>query len=420
MNVTQHGMMRRPVDPPGSTILSSLSSNKRTLYIVCFIAFFAISMKTFGLVDPSHCMDNVETRTIMYTPETLSDQDVPKRSPKEMLYLAKSTPLIVPAGAVILKNKHLQVSAEECLGPFCHDKPIQSDNTVPVEGDVIVSQLHSHYFHFVYETLLRSWGLHLHGVLEKYPNSSILWFGGQSLLKQNIDMMKAIWPEFPINRSIFGKPNTQYQVDHLSTMIVTRHNDYHSKKSWQDYNFWLMNSIRETLKIVDNPKEELFISRRGIRRGIAREDELYKALKSSILPNLRIVLPDNFSVAEQAQIFANAKLIIAPHGGSLTNALFSNWDKMILIEFTKANSGGSFATFRMDLQVRQHYLLKCQSVPCNGTKKECDPWNTQIDANVQNATKIIQDILLGNQPLRGDIFVRADQMNDSESDAANM
>ena len=117
--------------------------------------------------------------------------------------------------------------------------------------------------------------MHLHGVLEKYPNSTILWFGGHSLLEQNIDMMKAIWPEFPMNRSIFGKPNTQYQVDHLSTMIVTRHN-YHNKESWQDYNFWLMNSIRETLKIVDNPREELFfITRRGIRRGIARENELY-------------------------------------------------------------------------------------------------------------------------------------------------
>jgi len=336
-------------------------------------------------------------------------KDVPalrKDLPKEVLYLAKSTPMIIPGGTVVLRHKYLEIVGKECLGPYCIDKPIDPDNIVHIEGDVIVSYLSNHFFHFVFDTLLRLWGLHLHGALEKYANATILWYGDKTPPnKECIEMMKVIWPEFPMNKSIIAKGGTAYKVDDLSTMAMTRHNQYHDKNPWQDYNFWLLDSIRETMTIVHEPKDELFISRRGHRRGIAREDELYAALKSSILPKLRLVLPDDFSVAEQAQQFANAKLIIAPHGGSLTNAIFSNWDKMVLIELTKANGGGQFATYRMDLQVKQHYLLKCQSAPCNGTATQCDPWNTPIDINVQNATETIKTIILGKTSLQEEIFI---------------
>ena len=134
------------------------------------------------------------------------------------------------------------------------------------------------------------------------------------------------------------------------------------------------------MSFVDEPNDQLYISRRGYRRAIALEDELYVALKS-LIPKLINILPDDFSVAEQAIRFANAKLIIAPHGASLTNVIFSNWDKVVLIEFTKASSGGFFATFRNDLQVKKHYLLKCQSLPCKckksskkGCKCDLGPW----------------------------------------------
>jgi len=327
--------------------------------------------------------------------------------PKEVTYLAKSTPMIVPGGTIFLRDNYLEISGWECLGPYCHNnKPINYPNIVHIEGDVIVSHLSNHYFHFVYDTLLRLWGLNLHGALEKYANSTILWYGqGTSPNKESIEMMKVIWPDFPMNKFIIPKGNTAYKVDDLSTMVMTRHNQYHDKDPWKDYNFWLLDSIRETMDLVDEPKDEVFISRRGHRRGIAREDELYAALKSSILPNLTRILPDDFSVAEQAQQFANAKLIIAPHGGSLTNAIFSNWDKMVLIELTKANAGGSFATYKMDLHVKQHYLLKCQSVLCSGNAKQCDPWNTPIDINVENATETIKNIILGKQSPQEKIFI---------------
>lgn len=369
----------------------------------CFAGLVSFSMVSHILaIKP--LMQNNNSMQIQLAP---SKESIPKNPSDEIIldYLAKSKPIILPGGSVMVRGHYLEIGGKECFGPICSEEP---DDFVHIEGNIIASQISHHFFHFVYETVLQLWGLHLHGVLDKYPNSTFIWFGhgsGETLPnKRNIEMLKAIWPEFPMEKWIAGRKDLTYKVAHPSMMVVTRHNDYHEKKAWQPYNFWLLNSIRKTLQIVDEPNDELFISRKGIRRGIAREDELYAALKSSILPNLRRVLPDDFSVAEQTRQFANAKLIIAPHGASLTNTIFSNWDKIVLIELSKARNGG-FATYRNDLQVKEHYLLKCQSAPCPGNTTHCDPWDTAIDVNVENATETIKNILSGGHSWKDQIFI---------------
>jgi capsular polysaccharide biosynthesis protein len=164
--------------------------------------------------------------------------------------------------------------------------------------------------------------------------------------------------------------------------------------------------MRETLDIPESPQNEIFISRKGYRRGIEREDDLFAALLPSF-PNLRSILPDDFSVAEQAVLFSNAKLIISPHGASLTNVVFSNWDKVVLIEFSPERSE-FFATFRNDLQVKRHYLMKCQSVPCKtkNKQKNCDVWEQQIDVDVAHSTEVIKSIMSDAHADREDFVIR--------------
>jgi len=351
----------------------------------------------------SHAFGEVSNATTVLA---AANNDAKDYNPHTAKYLAKSAPLIVPGGEVVFRDNHLQIFGTECLGPICNDDEQKASDvaTTTIEGDVIVSHLTTHYFHFVYETVLRLWGLRLHGTMDKYPNATILWFGSNRMPKTSVEMMSVMWPDFPVKNFVYGKQAHRYKADDLSTMILTRHNDYHNKKDWQAYNFWLINSMRETFDIVENPQEELFISRRGNRRAIDREEELFRALQS-FLPNLRLVLPEDFSQVKQARLFANAKLIIAPHGASLTNALFSNWDKMVLIEFTKSASASSpvYGTYRNDLQVKQHYLLKCESVEC--PKGNCKLWDTNIDVNVQNATDTIKLILGNDTHVPKDFFI---------------
>jgi capsular polysaccharide biosynthesis protein len=124
---------------------------------------------------------------------------------------------------------------------------------------------------------------------------------------------------------------------------------------------------------------------------------------------LRRILPDDFTVPQQAELFAHAKLIIGPHGASLTNVIFSNWNELVVIEFSPAKDDGNFATFKRDLRVKRHHVLQCQSVPCkvvNPKSNECDVWERQIDVNVTQATQVINSILLGGQPDHEDYVIR--------------
>ena len=192
----------------------------------------------------------------------------------------------------------------------------------------------------------------------------------------------------------------------MNTIIVPRFNDYHVNDQWWDYNCWLITNVRQTVGIIDNPRDQLCISRGGYRRAILHEDELYFAIKS-FLPNIKRVRPDDYSVQQQKEFFANAKLIISPHRACLTNALFSNWDKLTLIEFTKQDRGGLWVSFKADLRVKQHYVIKCPSPRnCTGNEWECDPWNTPIDLDVTNAVQIIQDILAEKHSVDDDIFAK--------------
>ena len=98
------------------------------------------------------------------------------------------------------RGHYLEIGGKECLGFICSDK---QDNFVHIEGNAIASQITHHYFHFMYETVLQLWGLHLHGMLDKYPNSTFIWFGaGRETLpdKRNVEILKAIWPEFPMEK----------------------------------------------------------------------------------------------------------------------------------------------------------------------------------------------------------------------------
>jgi len=333
------------------------------------------------------------------------------------LYRVKSAPAVVPGGSVGIDTTSdnrpwFVYGSRECTGAFCSTLEKQRF----INGDAIVLYVSHHYFHFMYETALRLYPLFLHDNLaERYRNATVLCYPDVPN-ENNFDFLKAIFGSdfFSRDNYVKAEKNLLYKVHSESTLIVPRFNDYHSGPKFRPYNIWLLQSLRHQLiRVVEDPQAELFISRRGYRRGVEREDDLFASLRKSVLPDLQQVLPDDYSVAEQAKMFANAKLIIAPHGASLTNVLFANWKKLVLIEITPRHSSGGFASFRNDLRVEQHYMLQCESVPCSvpmndtNAEKLCDPWNRQIDVHVENATRVVESILTEKHGKQEDFYIAA-------------
>ena len=74
--------------------------------------------------------------------------------------------------------------------------------------------------------------------------------------------------------------------------------------------------------VLAEPSERLYISRDSATakgRCIDNNDEIENLMRSR---GFDIVLPEKHSVQEQAALFANARVIVAPHGAGLTNIVF--------------------------------------------------------------------------------------------------
>eukprot|EP00797_Seminavis_robusta_P014920 Sro2247_g320640.1 Inherit from bactNOG: Capsular Polysaccharide Biosynthesis Protein-Like Protein (291) ;mRNA; r:8680-9552 len=254
-----------------------------------------------------------------------------------------------------------------------------------------------HYFHFVFETATMLEALHIHGMLEEFPDATLLCYDAipSPSSRQMLELMGIPLP----GRIELGKPDVLYQATGL--MIVPPFHNYHyHREPYSSYNQWLLQSIRSRMtpsKLVTNTSRTItsdndgkgraiFVSRKGYRRGIQQEEELFTKLKT-VLPHLESILPDDFSVAEQANLFASADLIISPHGASLTNLIFADWSKVTVVEVTPVTRA---ASFRMDTGVQRHYLFTCPSEP-----GEKDLWDKHLDCDVDNMVDVIKtDVLV--------------------------
>lgn len=76
-------------------------------------------------------------------------------------------------------------------------------------------------------------------------------------------------------------------------------------------------SLPDELRDVDR----VFVSRRGADRRFVRN--LYELRPILEEYGVRIVRPEQYSVAAQVELFGNADLVVGPHGAGLTNLLFT-------------------------------------------------------------------------------------------------
>ncbi|MBP1966970.1 glycosyltransferase family 61 protein [Paenibacillus aceris] len=89
---------------------------------------------------------------------------------------------------------------------------------------------------------------------------------------------------------------------------------------------WAADFLKQELMINKKIKpvqgyERLFISRSKARkRMLLNESDIYDTLEPY---GFQYVILEDLTVAQQIQLFASAKVIVAPHGAGLTNAVFS-------------------------------------------------------------------------------------------------
>jgi len=91
---------------------------------------------------------------------------------------------------------------------------------------------------------------------------------------------------------------------------------------------WLRRSFFQALPPAGEPIDCLVVSRRRARsRKIVNEDKLLAVL-APFAP--RCVALEDFSLAQQIDLFRRARLIVAPHGAGLTNLVFARPDATVI------------------------------------------------------------------------------------------
>lgn len=235
---------------------------------------------------------------------------------------------------------------------------IRNEDIVNLDSDVIFIILHDNYFHFIHETLFMLESLRLHGLFTKVTNPMILnsdastpWFANE--------LFRLFQFKFDTVKFQTALPGVGYRVTENKSLIIPYHKSKHSPavhmNEYLDNQYVLMKSLKSRLKVQNNnPSQIIYISRKHEKRNIPQEDELLVLLKASF-PSLKIVSDiGKLWVEEQQKLFADAKIVIAPHGAALTNMIFSNWQKVILIEITGVSKGFSFHSW---LLVEHHYVI---------------------------------------------------------------
>ncbi|MCC0179234.1 glycosyltransferase family 61 protein [Waterburya agarophytonicola K14] len=106
---------------------------------------------------------------------------------------------------------------------------------------------------------------------------------------------------------------------------------------------WLKQKMLGNISNLENKhisfSSKVFVSRRkALGRRIANENEVMEALKPL---GFTPYILEEMSYIEQVKLFAQAKVIIAPHGAGLTNLIFA--DNPIILELFGAYVGREFA-----------------------------------------------------------------------------
>lgn len=154
--------------------------------------------------------------------------------------------------------------------------------------------------------------------------------------------------------------------------------------NYQDF-LWIKQLLsRDSSDSIGGCADHIYLSRNKFGdRGIENEEELFKMLSKY---NFIKVHPEELSIVEQVKLLSEAKVVIGPHGSSLTNAIFSN--RATIIEFFNYNVPLFFYCYSQ-VMGHKHYPIYCKSY--DHTK------SSFMDVNVGEVENLIRRVIYDNQ-----------------------
>jgi hypothetical protein len=277
----------------------------------------------------------VAQHSYLYQNNKWSDQS-------EFLSLLKSSVSIEPSKGLILYNNNTIVEEsrinnyvfpEFSKNPQKNKTVTQVDRAYYFDGHVGES-----YYHFFSEVLSAYFIFIKHSPEKKLP----------IIIHKNIYALK--WFQFLL-------ATTDLSFFHFiildDTHIVIKNLYFakgaFSKVYWQSFREWIKPSL-----VVNEKSRRVFLDREiGVGRNLKNKKEILEILNRF---NFEIIDTENFSMEEQIELMGETKFLVAIHGAGLTNLIFSDPQKISVLEINPI--------FRGEDKLRPHYywLAKCLNI----------------------------------------------------------
>lgn len=158
---------------------------------------------------------------------------------------------------------------------------------------------------------------------------------------------------------------------HCDSLTTTTHPIYHVPS------LFVTNWLRKTfLPLVSQPEgpRRIFISRKGSRRCLDNEDDIYTSLADIGFVRLNL---DQLPLVEQIGIFQNANIIVGSHGAGLTNLAFCKPGTRVVEIFDSTHIHCMYWVLAERLDLKYRAVIHGDLPTANGTPstKRRDPLN---------------------------------------------
>jgi capsular polysaccharide biosynthesis protein len=141
--------------------------------------------------------------------------------------------------------------------------------------------------------------------------------------------------------------------------------------------------VRSVSSLSEPPSRMIYVSRRQARlRPIENESELERVMEDL---GFEVCLMENMNLRQQWETFAQAKILVAPHGAALSNLLASQSGAVVVEIFQAGTNNDCYARLSCDLGLNYRYY-----------KSERSPdGHSRVDVNA--VAEMVQG-LLANPP----------------------
>jgi tetratricopeptide (TPR) repeat protein/capsular polysaccharide biosynthesis protein len=203
------------------------------------------------------------------------------------------------------------------------------------------------YYHWTFDLIPRIEILRRSGI----DLEDIDWFVVNSIDRPfQWEMLKALG--IPKKKIIESDRHPFIKADQLIVPSFPGHLDWVPQETTE---FLRQTFLKKTVFKRSNYPERIYISRANAKyRQVLNETEVSQILSQY---GFTTVYLEQMSVAEQANLFANAKAIVAPHGAGLTNLVFCNLETTVIELFSPNYVRTDYWMISHQLKLKHYYIV---------------------------------------------------------------